>query len=327
MQANLTRTRQTQAQTRTWTHKRTRSYRIQTHRRQPALPWTLTSRILLPIGVVLLLLSGCSSMQLAYNTADFFIRGYADDYLGLDGSQMQRWSPTLEAALAQHREQELPYLAAFFNSAQNEARKGFTEAGVGCLLDQFEVIYRRHFRLAAEAAAPLLAALDQSQIDALEQSFRKEAGEDASDNSPANAIKRQRKRAKRYENNMQWWIGNLTEAQRVIVREVTASMPETATWYAYRDAKRDTLIRLLRSGASVQRIQRFLTDWLVEYRDMPAPPRLAQSELRTGFTALLVRLDASLSKAQRRKLIDRLVRLRRDFMALQRSASMAPVDC
>jgi hypothetical protein len=130
-----------------------RPYRILMHRLKMTPLRTLANRLLLSIGVALLLLSGCSSMRLAYNTADFFIGRYADDYLGLDGSQMERWSPTLDAALARHREQELPYLAAFFNSAQNEARKGFTEAGVGCLLDQFEVIYRRHFTLAAETAA------------------------------------------------------------------------------------------------------------------------------------------------------------------------------
>ena len=55
--------------------------------------------------VAFFLLSGCSSMRLAYHTADFFIGRYADDYLGLDGSQMERWTPTLKAALAKHRAQ------------------------------------------------------------------------------------------------------------------------------------------------------------------------------------------------------------------------------
>ncbi len=276
---------------------------------------------------MLLLLSSCSSMRLAYNTADFFIGSYADDYLGLDGEQMERWSPTLEATLAKHREQELPYLAAFFDSAQNEARKGFTESGVTCLLDQFERIYRRHFTLASQAAAPLLAALDKRQIDALERTFRKEAREDAEDSGPAYTDKRQRKRARRYEKNMHWWIGDLTEAQRAMVLEVTSGMPENASWYAYRDAKRRELIALLRNGASASRIERFLTDWLVDYRDLPTSLERAHRELRQALTQLLVRLDATLDAEQRRKLIERLVRLRSDFMSLQRGARMAPTGC
>lgn len=273
------------------------------------------------------LLVGCSSMQLAYNTADFFIERYADDYLGLDSAQMQRWSPQLDAALARHREQELPYLASFFDTAQNEARKGFSRAGIECMMDQFEVIYRRHFSLASELAAPLLANLDKRQIDALERGFREEAREDAEDNAPRNAAKRKRKRAERYEKNMNWWIGDLDERQRGILREVTAAMPETAGWYGYRDRKRRELIDLLRGGASAERIQRFLVDWLVDYRDMPPALNAAGDQLRDGFAELLLGLDPTLSDDQRRQLIDRLTKLRGDFTRLQKQPRMAPARC
>lgn len=289
----------------------------------------MTKNRLLPTlaTVVLLLLAGCSAVRLGYDNADFLIERYADDYLGLDGAQMQRWSPLLDAALARHRNEELPYLAAFFNSAQNDARLGFTEVNVGCLLDQLEVIYRRHFTLAAETAAPLLAGLDGKQIDALEREFRTEAREDAEGQGPADAPKRKRKRAERYEESMHWWIGDLTDAQRAVVRDVTAAMPETFRWYAYRDAKRRELIALLRDGAPAARIERFLVDWLVHYSDLPAQLQRDRADLRRGFTDLLVRLDVTLDDDQRRKLIDRLTRLRGDFMSLQRRARMVPVAC
>jgi hypothetical protein len=290
----------------------------------------IKSKPLTAISVTLiltLLLIGCSGMQLAYNTADFFIERYAADYLELDGDQMQRWSPLLDAALARHREQELPYLASFFNTAQNEARKGFSPAGIDCMMDQFEVIYRRHFRLASEAAAPLLANLSERQLDTLERAFRKEAQEDAEDNAPGNAAKRKRKRAERYEKNMQWWIGELDDRQRAIVQKVADAMPETAGWYAYRDRKRRELIKLLRANASAPRIERFLVDWLVEYRDMPAALSDASGQLRSGFANLLLDLDPTLSDGQRRQLIDRLTKLRDDFMRLQKQPRMAPVAC
>jgi uncharacterized membrane-anchored protein YhcB (DUF1043 family) len=271
-------------------------------------------------------LGGCSSMRLAYNTSDFFIERYADDYLHLDSEQMERWSPTLDAALAQHRQDELPYLAAFFDSAQNDARKGFTQADMACLLDQFEVIYRRHFTLAAATAAPLLAELDRAQINAMERTFREEAREDAEDAArPLSA--RVNKRVKRYRKSMQWWIGDLTDPQRQVVRDVVGKMPETGPWYRYRDQKRRELIRLLRDGASAQRIERFLIDWVVDYKDMPAPLDRARQDLRQGIADLFVGLDKTLSDAQRRKLIDRLTGLRQDFMSLQRKPRMAPVGC
>ena len=280
----------------------------------------------LTLALLVLLIGGCSGMRLAYNTADFFIERYADDYLGLDSAQMQRWSPTLDAALARHRQEELPYLAAFFDSAQNDARKGFTRADAACLLDQFEVIYRRHFTLAAATAAPLLAELDRPQIDTLERTFREEAREDAAD-AAAPEAQRVAKRVKRYEKNMQWWIGDLSEGQRGVVRDVVSGLPDSAGWYRYRDRKRRELIALLRAGASSAKIERFLNGWLVDYSDMPADLRRSRQDLRSGITELLVRLDDSLTETQRRQFIDRLTGLRQDFMRLQHNPRMAPVGC
>jgi hypothetical protein len=126
---------------------------------------------------------------------------------------------------------------------------------------------------------------------------------------------------------MRWWLGELTPKQRRIVRDVAADLPETASWYAYRDRKRRELIALLRGGATSEDIERFLSDWLVDYTDMPAALADSQVQLRAGMTDLLVRLDASFSDAQRRRLIDRLTGLRKDFLRLQQSPRMAPVTC
>jgi hypothetical protein len=292
-----------------------------------------TSRVLTGLTtflLFLLLITGCSGVRIAYNTADFLIEHYADDYLSLDSAQMTSWAPTLDAALDRHREQELPYLAAFFDSAMRDARKGFRRADVDCLWQQFETIYKRHFRLAAETAAPLLASLSSDQITSLQREFAKEARDDATDDDPASVARRERKRAERYEDNMRWWIGDLTNDQRGIVADVTRSMPDTAgAWYDYRNRKRAQLIALLRRGADADRIERFLTDWLVDYRDMPASLQSARPELRRRFGDLIVRLDASFSSEQRDQLIRRLTRLRDDFKALQRKrpAQVAPVGC
>jgi hypothetical protein len=292
---------------------------------QPGRPVLILFVILLTAALTL---AGCSRVKLAYNTADFFIQGYVNDYLGLTDAQKARWTPTLDAALAQHRAEELPYLAAFFDSALTEARRGFTPDGMDCLLDQFETLYRRHFTLAAEAAAPLLAQLEAKQINELERSFREEAREDAVETGAEAADLRARKRAKRYEKNMDWWIGEITSRQRGIVRDVARAVPDTApAWYDYRDRKRRELIDLLSSGASEQRIETFLIDWIVEFRDMPSSLKQARGALRQAFTQLLVRLDPTFSAEQRARLVGRLTMLRDDFMTLQQRPRMAPREC
>ena len=106
--------------------------------------------------LALLAAGGCSRVSLVYNTADYFIEGYAEDYLETNNAQMSDWRPTLVNALSRHRREELPYLAAFFDAFHQAVHVGLEPPAVECLVDDFQEIYRRHFRLASDLAAPLL---------------------------------------------------------------------------------------------------------------------------------------------------------------------------
>lgn len=285
-------------------------------------------RTLFTASFLIILLAGCSSVQLAYNSADFFIERYADDYLGLEGAQMRDWSPLLDAALDRHRADELPYLAAFFEQAALDARAGFTRSNVECLIAQFETLYRRHFRLAAGTAAPLLATLSPAQIEALAKSFAEEQEEDAAEANAKDAARRAGKRAERYVDNLRWWFGDLSSEQRGLVREITRRIPDTApAWYDYRHAQRQALIALLRSNPSTAAIEQFLIQWLVDFQDLPGSLAKAQPALRKAFADLLLRLQPTLSQDQRERFIGRLEGLRRDFMRLQQTPTLAPLRC
>lgn len=283
---------------------------------------------LLIVALAAIATSGCSSVQLAYNSADFFIKRYADDYLGLDGRQTREWSPLLAASLSQHRNEELPYLAAFFGQTAAHARDGLTRAEIDCLLDQFEVLYRRHFRIAAATAAPLLAQLTPAQIDALADTFDDEHASDAAEATAEGAARRTRKRAERYSDNLQWWFGDLSSRQRGLVADISRQIPDTApAWYDYRNAKRKKLIALLRAEASEAAIERFLLQWLVDYEDLPPSLAEARPALREAFANLLTRLQSTLSDTQRERFIGRLEGLERDFLRLQERPRRAPLPC
>lgn len=270
--------------------------------------------------------AGCSRVELAYNTADFFIERYADEWLALDGAQMAQWRPALAEALARHREDELPHLAAFFDALHAGAASGFDAGRVECLLDAFEDIYRRHFRIAADLATPLLADLGPEQIRTLERKFMEDRKPE--DNSPAAVSRRERKRAERYAESAEWWVGPLSPQQREIVREVTAAMPDTAAqWDAYRARKQDALIRMLRAGADQPAIRRYLTEWLVDYRDLPPALARAREGIRAQVVELIVRVDATFSPAQRRHFAGRLATVRDDLLSLQPRPQQADNRC
>jgi hypothetical protein len=288
---------------------------------------TQSRTILIGLALIALALSGCSRVKLGYNSADFLIERYADDYLSLDSDQMAAWKPRLKQALARHRSEELPYLAAFFEATYKESQRGFDKVGVACLLDQFEDVYRRNAIMAAALAAPVLTDLAPQQIRHLQRKFRKDEADDAED-AAASPQRRALKRAIRYAKSAEWWIGSLSKEQQGTILDVTARMPDTTEpWEAYTRAKRNGLIRLLEQHASAAEIRRFLTSWLADFQDLP--PELAQArlDLRRSIAELFVRLGASLSPEQHAHLNDRLRGLRDDFMDLQRHPRMPSSRC
>jgi hypothetical protein len=282
-----------------------------------------------PISILILLLvllpglftTGCSRVQIAYGTADFAMELYASRYLGLNDRQVATWRPFLRAALDRHRDEELPAISTLLALAASDIRDGLTTAKVSGWMEQIEPIYRRHARLFATAAAPLLVTLSETQIDSLENKFHEQAREDATDNSPERLAKRQRKRTERYIENIEWATGELTEPQRELVRKEIALLPDTATsWYAYRDQQREALIALLRRGADTEQVRDFLNRWLADFDDLPVDLTQARDQLRAGLIQLIVKIDATLSETQRDHFEQRLKILGEDFQSLHESA-------
>ncbi len=282
---------------------------------------------LLIVAATLAALAACSTVRIAYFGADIFVRQYADDHLGLDSKLLAAWQPHLTEALARHRAEELPYLARFFDSALRGAERGLDRSTVACLQDQALTIYRRHARLAADLAAPLLAASRREQIRTLEAKLREDWAEEAS-SDPQAVARRERKRAKRYAEAARWWIGGLTPAQEAIVQTTTRAIPDSApAWEAYRRSRQEGLLRLLRRGASEGEIRSYLIAWLVDQREMPASLNQASQGIRDALNDLLVRLNMSLSPEQEAQFQQRLRGLRDDFLALQSRPQLADLDC
>lgn len=277
---------------------------------------------------ILLTVGGCSRVGIAYNTANPLVKGYAKEYLGLDSDQLARWEPTLVAELERHRVDELPHLAAFFDQFSTASRAGFDRRNTACLVDGLEDLYRRQARVAVALASPLLVDLTPSQRERLAERFRDEAEKDRAELAERDVAHDLDRRARRYIKAIEDWTGTLSPEQQAIVADVTVRMPDVQSRFVdYRSQKRTQLIALIDSGASRTRIERFLTDWLVEFRDLPPDIGQARDQLGERIGELLVRLGASLEATQRDRLDKRLKALRDDFMRLQKQPRMVPLSC
>lgn len=272
--------------------------------------------------------SGCSQVSLVYRNADVLLQQYIDGYLDLDDAQRIRWEPHLRAALARHRTEELPALAAFFDQMQLASRTGFDAHNAACFIAHVRDLYRRHARLAVTLVAPLLAELTAAQIDRLERQFRTEMREDLADLATRDLAWEQRKRAKRYNNAIEDWTGPLHAEQSEIVAEVTGRLPDAeAALIDYRTRKREEFLGLLRQPANATEIQRFMTAWLVDLSDLPPELERAGETLGERLGELLIRLGASLDAHQHARLEQRLRQWRDDLLNLQEQPRLAPLNC
>jgi hypothetical protein len=290
---------------------------------RPPLHLFLTAALVLAL---LLGLSGCSRIRLAYSSADLLLAGYADDYLGLEEDQRERWKPGLTGVLAHHRREELPYLASFFDRALAASQAGFPASDTACLVATARELYQRHARLAAALAAPLLADLEPAQVRALKTRFARDLAEDlAEEDNPEREL---RARAKRYVKAIEEWTGPLGAEQKRLIEEATGRMPDTReAIIAYRKGKRQALVGLLERGAGSGRLASFLTDWLAEYRDLPPDLREAGGRLEERLVELISTLGQSLTKAQKSHLERRLSTLKSDLLRLQDQPRLAPATC
>ena len=294
-------------------------------------PWPLpplATRLALVLLVGVLTLMGCSTVTIAYNRADFFVKAYAKDYLDLEPLQVAGWEPLLTRELARHRAEELPYLAAYADQALRASRLGFDERNITCLIDSSRDLYPRQARFAVTLVTPLLVGLSPAQIKSLDKRFREEAEEDLAELAEGGGAAERQRRTRRLVDTIEDWTGPLASGQEALVAEVMGRMPETRKLYLdYRGRQRGDLIALLEARAGEARINAFLTAWLVDWREMPPALDQARGAMNAGIAELFIRLAASLDQTQRDRLDKRLRDLRDDLMELQRQPQMATLSC
>lgn len=268
---------------------------------------------------MVLLLGGCSRIGLVYNSSEFLIQRYVNGYINLSPEQREQWRPQLKAALAAHRAEDLPAVAAFIDQLRQLTQGELTVIQLQQLRTELDRLYRQHARRAVDLAAPLLAELNSAQIDALARRFerdRRKAQDKLDDYDPAQEV---RKRRERYVENIADWTGELSDAQQVLIGEIAARIPHSqAAFNDYRFRQRTRLIALLRSGADESTLNVFLSQWLIEFRDQPPAMAQAWIETETLIKELMVRLVATLDDQQRARLDERLGKLHQDVVRLTR---------
>lgn len=214
-----------------------------------------------------LILTACSTLQLAYHYAPGLIASRMNAYLNLDETQQALLNQELVTFAAWHDE-TLPHYTSTLNQWANRLSKPEPFTGAEILVAQ-ETIEQQLQTLGTRAAlqlAPLLVTLGPQQIKQLESKFKEGNAEYVSDflnnpESPSNINKRHARLTKRFEE----WLGSLSPQQKNILIAVSDKRaPIIEAWYAERNLRQQAFIQLIEAqrNAPPAQAQQAFEDYL-----------------------------------------------------------------
>jgi len=268
-------------------------------------------------AIAVLLLSGCSAVQLGYRNADTFVKWQANSYLDFEGQESEELEKRIASFLVWHRGKALPQYVVLLEEAAARGGRGMSRDDLVWGYDAVREQVREGLRRAAREAAPMLDRLRPEQVAHLERRFGEDNRKFARDFLSGTPEDRRKRRLKRNIERLEDWVGTLTEGQAERVKQYSDRLPLTD---ALRDRDRrrrqGELLAMVRGREAVKR----LSDWAAAWdggRD-PAYEAAAKAQV-AEYTNLLLDLDKTLSAAQREHLVRRLRGYAEDFAALAKA--------
>jgi len=271
-------------------------------------------------------LAGCGSvMRVVYNNGDFALRVMANDYFDPQGEQ----SDLLKAQLARfhewHRYEELPAYARMFQSAAERAARGLKPEDVTWAIAEVRERYRLAVAQAAADGAPVIATLRADNYAALERKFTEVNAKFAKDYLAGDQAKRDRARAKWFEERFEWFVGDLTEAQSALIQRFVQSQPRmNEVRLDDRRRRQQEFVALIRKYQSSPELTGRMREFFVQWeRNRGAEHAKLAQEWEGRLAQLVVELDRTLTADQRAKLVGRFEMLAEDCRILSRQGRPA----
>lgn len=282
-------------------------------------PSTRYCRYTAIIGLIVLLVSGCSSTTLAYRQLDWAIVWWVDDFIPLTDPQEDRLSQQVDQLLAWHCQSELPQYTQWLDQLRNHIAT--TPIQSETVLAQQDALFDAIDRLLIEitpATTELLAGLTDSQVEALAETMaerRQEREEELLSEDPQEQLE---KREERVRERAERWLGPLMPTQRAIISQWNAERGrQTEIWFDGRARWQAALLDALEDRTEPDfpgRIRQLVTNSSA-YRGEEYRLMLKQS--RPALAQLITDLMNAATPDQRVHLRDEIDSLREDFETLR----------
>ena len=278
------------------------------------------------IGVLAVLLAGCSSLRLGYNNGQQLAWWWLDGYVDFSREQVPQVKQGIDRWFEWHRATQLGAYAVLLAGVRAEVLADTTPARACRWQAQLRDALEPALDRALELGADLLPGLGEAQLRHLEQRYAKGNDEMRSEFLQPDLALRARESVKRTVERAERLYGSLADAQRLVIAEGVAASPfDPELWLAERERRqRDTLQVLRRLLADrADRDQRLAALRTLVARAEISPDReyrAYQQRLAEYNCAFAARIHNATTAAQRRQAQQTLQGWEQDLRALMTPA-------
>lgn len=283
------------------------------------------------VAAVCLALTACTTLtQLAYSNAAFaytnlqpMVAWWVEDYVDMSARQKDWVRERVARYFDWHRAEQLPEYRRFLERVLAEADEPFTIAEVR----EAYLEVRAHLRRAAEQALPdvadFLLQLDPEQVAQIEKRMAEGNRKYLRESVKGTPEERRARRAKRFAQHLEGWLGEVTDAQHELIAAHYREMPEVVEdRLAETKVRQGEMIALARAKPGREQLTAGLRRLALEGEQFRRGEyRQALAERNQRLFALLAELSATLTPGQRAYLKKRIRGYMGDIAALTASRS------
>lgn len=273
---------------------------------------------ILSLIIALYCLSGCSTLSLSYNHADWIALWKIDQYFDISYEQGASLKPRLVNLHDWHRQQELPLYVEFLQEISDQWQDGFTVDEIQWIFHRYRSLRDRLTVRIVSQGSPFLVTLDRTQvryfqsvIDDENRDLLQEIGE-----TPEERL------ARRTEKTLRWlrdWVGDLHPDQEFAVAQLIKRSPDTtSSWLRNRYNRQRQFIALLQTEGNPKRIEQTIRPWLIDPDAETASRKEVQEFGRRmhAFQTFVLEIDRMLIVEQRQHGLAKLQALIREIESL-----------
>ena len=257
------------------------------------------------------LLAGCTALRLAYDNADAYLVFRAKSYLDLDARGSDELDERVDEFFDWHRRTALPQYARISDDAAKRVTRGLSREDLVWGYDSLVAHARQSLRFAAERVAPLLDRLTPQQVAHMEKRFADDNRKFAREYLRGSEAERRKRRARRVEERLEDWVGNLSAVQ---VEKVKLFSERTPLFDELRAKDRQRMQAEFVDMIRKREAQKRLPDWIANWeRGRDAAHAAASERFRQDYLSLILELDRTLAPEQRNRAAANFRRYAEDF--------------